>query len=262
VRPFRAIFYEPDAEGIPRRVLEHVRIPAARALTAEELRDENRVIDRMWSAFNGAVRAVAGLPWSASRTPPKVRNRGSSRERMLEMARWLSDLGPKCDRCDGDGEDDAGTCDRCRGRGILAGVAPEAWFVFWANRWVVSTGRRPTSMPLHYALSEQHMAKASWFLHEKDGFVGGREIRTATHVAMDERHDQMMWSLHEEAPKTEEEAKAIVGRCWPDGLWRRMVARARREVHDDQLRINDMVRRGEWVWSVGRAKKQRKAGEV
>lgn len=220
VRPHQAIFWEPDAEGIPRRVLSPVRVPAARPIPEEVLLDEDQALDRMWAAYQGAMRSVAGAKARSGSMPSRLRGKGALRERVLERASWLTEMG----------------------------TSPEAWFLFWVNRWTSATGRKATTMPFSWAVADARVDKIEWFLSEQSGFASGREKRTPTHNAMDARYDQMMWDLYVAGPKTEVEAKAVVARAWPDGLWRKMVERARAEIVSEQRFVDAMIAEGEWMW--------------
>ncbi len=189
-----------------------VIVPEARPFTKEELADYGKVIYRMRQAFEGAVRAVAGRKPSTFMRPVGA----VAKLKMRELARRLSQMG----------------------------ASPESWFLFSANRW-----KGKGEMPVGHALSERRLIEqGGWFKSVRGGYACARVQRTGAERELNARYSRMLALLWHHLPQTPEGVKAIVDRCFPGDSWDRMIDKARREIEQEQARIDSRVASGEFVW--------------
>lgn len=212
-RPCVAVLNEMGPDGYRVQTRQPLMVPPARTLREADLKDESALLRRMRTALEGAVRGRnkrGGGRW--------VRKM-SARDKVkaVELARALADVP----------------------------ASPEAWFMFSAARWG-SVNRR--KMPVGYALSMKRFeAQRGWF-RASEGYACRRVFRTRTEDEMCRLHSRMIYSLWELEPKTDAEIKAVVGRFFPGNTWDTMVEQVRREIDEDQARIDARVKRGEFVW--------------
>jgi len=127
------------------------------------------------------------------------------------------------------------------------GVSPAVW-VQWSIRCWAQTAageRKPPTMA--WVFSARRMeSKWEWFLHE----CGSNDSRW--HLPIGGTHRKLLnrWCSLAVAVRgrTLDEAARLVAHFFPGDTYNEMVAEARAEVEQQQMMLDEDVRRGRWIW--------------
>lgn len=177
-------------------------------------------------AYRGAVAAVTKKPCHVlvGYTPVKLRRWGGY-SRLVEGAQLL----------------------------LSYGVPPAAWVMFSIQTWrqyVMPSlaGKRASMPPLSWVYQVTRLADHLDHFAEDSDFSGGRVVVGPAMRALIYRYEGMGYQLRRES-RTPDDARRIVEKWFPAGVYQDMVAAARVEGERERKRLQAALERGEWIWS-------------
>lgn len=130
----------------------------------------------------------------------------------------------------------------------VEGVPPASWAAWSIGCWAdneIGKGKPPIRWVYSEKRLEEHLG---WFFRELGGYDVRRAVYSRPAQVLMWRHRQMMVALARSGARTEEQVRVVVDKYFPDGLYDVLSQKAKRAAIDDQIRINQAVARGDWVW--------------
>lgn len=126
---------------------------------------------------------------------------------------------------------------------IANDVAPAAWIAWSIDVWK-NYGKTDKAPPIAWVLASARIeTRLGWFHNECDAYGGGLLIISPAHKDLLYRHARMTTAINRRVPPREAAAQHF-----PDGLYDKLVVKAREESRDLHARVRAQAARGQWVW--------------
>lgn len=125
-------------------------------------------------------------------------------------------------------------------------IAPAGWAAFSIDVWRDRVGKGNPPINWVYQLSriEEH---AGWYRREAP-HSSRRAVYSKAAQVMFERYRRMRLELTQVGAQTRRDILPVVARWFPDDLYDRLAAAARRRAAEDQQLILQRAQRGDWLW--------------
>ena len=131
-------------------------------------------------------------------------------------------------------------------------IPPAAWATFSIDFWNDSRPKgqpKPKLPPISWIFNPARVeSQCEWFRDVAPDYLGGRVISNDAAKELSKRYFQMQRSLMHAQVIEHETVQEIVNRYFPNGLYDKLLGAAKERAQDDQLRMNKMLERGEWLW--------------
>ena len=125
-------------------------------------------------------------------------------------------------------------------------AAPAAWCAFSVDCWrKYDMGKKPPSIAWVYQLGRIENQNG-WYQGEEPYYMSRRVVYSKPAQVLIYQYQQMRFALARSGAQTRQEVAVVVEKFFPDGLYDRLVDKAKDRSLDDQQRISAAAARGEW----------------